>query len=167
MCSSRRQRRCVVCRHGFVPDARIGDRQRVCEKVACQQEYRRRGQADWRKRHPGYFIEWRARERAARNASEPVEPPRLMAPLSSLPWAMAQEEFGIAGADFLGSMGRLLLVQAKDEMRSQPPGSTGGSPQVATCLAKDEIRSQPFGSTEGSPQVGPADAKDEIQTVSG
>lgn len=150
-----------------MPDARIGDRQRACEKAECRREYRRRSQAKWRKQHPGYFIEWRARERAARNATEPVDPPRLLAPLSSLPWGLAQEEFGIAGADFLGSMGRLLLGHAKDEMGSQGPAMIGESGQVGPGGAKAEMSSQALVTTVESPQVGPADAKDEIGAVSG
>jgi hypothetical protein len=147
MRSSRRRRRCVVCRHGYMPDPRTGDRQRVCEKTECRQEYRRRTQADWRCRHPGYFIEWRAKERAARNASDPVEPPRLARPLSALPWTSAQEEFGIVGADFLGSMGRLLMGHAKDEMRSQVLDATKRSPQVGQGVAKDEMRGHRIEST--------------------
>ena len=167
MCSSRRQRRCVICRHGFIPDPRVGDRQRVCKKPECRKEFDRRRLADWRKRHPGYFIEWRAKERATRNASEPVEAPRLAAPLSSLPWAMAQEEFGIAGTDFLGSMGRLLLVHAKTEMQGQVRGSTGGFAKVATGLAKTEFRGQGRETTGESPQVAPLQAKTERPAVPG
>jgi hypothetical protein len=167
MCSSRRQRRCVICRHGFIPDARVGDRQRVCGKAECRKKYDRRRLADWRKRHPGYFIERRAKQRAARNASEPVETPRLAAPLSSLPWAMAQEEFGIMGTDFLGSMGRLLLGHAKTEMRGQVIGVTGGSSKVATDLAKTEIRNQVLETTGESAQVGTLEAKTEIPAVPG
>ena len=140
MCSSRRRRRCVVCLHGFLPNPRVGDRQRVCGKAECRQKHRRDVQADWRQRHPGYFIEWRARERAALSSSEPVEPPALAAPLSQLPWALAQEEFGVAGADFLGSMGRLLVKHAKDEMRGQVRGAIEEFPQVGPASAKDEIR---------------------------
>jgi hypothetical protein len=123
-----------------MPNPRVGDRQRVCDKAECRQKHRRDVQADWRDRHPGYFIEWRARERAARNASEPVEPPELAAPLSQLPWTLAQEEFGVAGADFLGSMGRLLVKHAKDEIRVQVRAATEEVPQVGPVGAKDEIR---------------------------
>ena len=139
----------------------------MCSKLECRQEYRQRSQADWRKRHPGYFIRRRARERAARDAKDPVDPPRLVAPLSALPWDMAQEEFGVAGADFLGSMGRLLLVRPKDEMETDPLGSPGEVPKVAPGLAKDEMRGQPSESTGEPPQVAAGAAKDEIRAVPG
>jgi len=123
--SQRRQRRCVVCRRGFRPHPRLGDRQVACQRPECQQERRRRNQEAWRRIHPGYFIARRAKERAKRNASEPVAPPRVPPPLTRLPWELAQEEFGVAGADFLGSLGRVLL--AKDSIRIQPPERTRGS----------------------------------------
>ena len=110
--------RCVVCGRGYWPQARVGKRQRTCGRPACVAALRERTQAGWRERHPGYFIAWRAKKRATRNATEPVEPPRVPSPLTRLPWELAQEEFGVVGADFLASMGRLVMGHAKDEIRS-------------------------------------------------
>ena len=137
----RRLRRCVICKRGFVPHPRLGNRQRTCGEAKCRHELRLRNQAAWRKAHPGYFIAWRAKERAERNAGEPVGPPRVPPPLTRLPWEMAQEEFGVAGADFLGSLGRL-LVPAKSSIRSQPPEETQRSGQVGPGGAKSSIQGQ-------------------------
>jgi hypothetical protein len=64
-------------------------------------------QAAWRARNPDYF---RARRIQARGGSDhPPEPLKLPPPLSHLPWDIAQDEFGVQGADFLGGMGRMLL----------------------------------------------------------
>ena len=145
----------------------MGDRQRVCAKPECKQEYRRRTQAEWRERNPGYFSKWRSEKRAARDAFQPVDPLRVPAPLSALPWEMAQEEFGVAGADFLGSMGRLLLIRAKDEMPAQARADTGESAIVGPCPAKDEIRAFRPDSTGESAEVAAAVAKDEIRALSG
>jgi hypothetical protein len=60
----------VICKKGFVPNARLGDRQRTCDEAKCRHELRLRNQATWRKAHPGYFIAWRAKERAERNAED-------------------------------------------------------------------------------------------------
>ena len=150
MCS--RRRRCLICRKGFKPDPRLGDRQRTCDEPKCRCELRRRNQAAWRKAHPGYFIAWRAKERAERNAREPIDPPRVPPPLTRLPWEMAQEEFGVAGADFLGSLGRL-LVAAKSSIQSHPVEGNEGSGQVAPAHAKSSIRSQASGSTGRSGQL--------------
>jgi hypothetical protein len=64
-------------------------------------------QAAWRARNPDYF---RARRIQARSGNDnPPEPLKLPPPLSHLPWDIAQDEFGVKGTDFLGSMGRMLL----------------------------------------------------------
>jgi hypothetical protein len=42
------------------------------------------------------------------------EPLRLPPPLSRLPWDLAQDQFGVQGADFLGVMGKVLLHAAQD-----------------------------------------------------
>ena len=159
------QRRCVICHYGFKPDPRIGKRQRVCGKAECKAELRRRSQAAWRKRHPGYFIQWRAVERKERSESELVEPLRLPAPLSALPWDLAQEEFRVIGADFLGCMGRKLMVYAKDEMRRYYLEITDQIPKVAAGVAKDEIRAQYLVMTDEFQKVGRGYAKDEIGIV--
>lgn len=46
---------CEVCREPFTPDARVGDRQRVCTKLFCQLTRKRRSQKAWVSRNPGYF----------------------------------------------------------------------------------------------------------------
>ena len=48
-------KRCEVCHVLFRPDRRVGYRQRVCRKLSCQKERKRRSQAAWLKRNPGYF----------------------------------------------------------------------------------------------------------------
>jgi len=141
MASSRRwQRRCKICRCGFAPHARLGDRQRVCSKPGCQEERRRRNQERWRQAHPGYFIAWRAKERGESNASEPVDLPRVPEPLRRLPWQVAQEEFGVVGTDFLASLGRLLV--AKDSIRGQVSETTGEFYQEGSQVAKDSMLGQ-------------------------
>jgi len=46
---------CQVCGEAFIPDRRVGDRQIVCKKLACQQERKRRSQERWLAKNPGYF----------------------------------------------------------------------------------------------------------------
>jgi len=53
-----------------------------------------------------------------RNGQERVpEPLRLPVPLSQLPWDVAQSQFGVQGADFIGVLSTLLLhtVQSQFE----------------------------------------------------
>ncbi|MFH1130285.1 MAG: hypothetical protein V1754_03055 [Pseudomonadota bacterium] len=149
--TSSRRRRCNICHHGFTADPRVGERQNACSRPECQKVRRRRTQADWRKRHLGYFIEWRAKQRAARNASDVIDPPRIAPPLSTLPWELAQEEFGIIGADFIASLGRKVLVHAKDQRSAQPPRITRKSDKEDAVIAKDQRLEHPFEITQETP----------------
>jgi hypothetical protein len=72
---------------------------------------------------------------------------RLPAPLSDLPWDMAQEEFGIKGADFVGVMGGLMLRSLKDQIKRQPVDLSGDPGTLPHIAAKDEIKTQHIDST--------------------
>jgi len=112
-----RKKPCTICRRWFLPDPRVGRRQRACSAGRCRGELRRRTQAAWRARHPDYFV---ARRMQARGSRERVaEPLRVGGPLARLPWDIAQDEFGVQGADFIGVMGKVILGAVQDEMRAQ------------------------------------------------
>jgi hypothetical protein len=66
----------------------------------------------------------------------------LPAPLSDLPWDLAQEEFGIKGADFVGIMCALLLRSAKDQIKRQSVDLSGDPVALPLVVAKDEIQGQ-------------------------
>lgn len=61
----------------------------------------------------------------AEEAERAVLPLVLPPPLSRLPWDLAREAFGVAGTDFLGHLGRVLLVAAQDQKRGQVIDLTG------------------------------------------
>ena len=115
------KRPCRICRRWFVTDRRVGRRQRACSASACQIARRARTQASWRRRNPDYFIAHRVQRRRlkADDAQGGVPPLVLPPPLSQLPWDLAQEEFGVAGTDFLGHLGRVLLVAVQDQKTGQ------------------------------------------------
>lgn len=116
------KRPCSICRRWYRPNPRVGARQRTCGRAECQDGRRRKQQAKWRKRHKDYFA---ARRILARGVQEQTpEPLRLPDPLSRLPWDIAQSEFGVQGADFLGVMGALLVRAAQSEMRAHLTDST-------------------------------------------
>ena len=75
---------CEICGKSFKTDRRIGKRQRVCSKLSCQQERKKRSHKawlsrnpdvfkgrydnytkDWLEAHPGYLRSWRQKRRAA------------------------------------------------------------------------------------------------------
>jgi hypothetical protein len=125
------KRPCRICRRWFVPDRRVGRRQRACSATACQIARRARTQSSWRRRNPDYFIAHRVQRRRLQADQAAVLPLVLPPPLSQLPWDLAQEEFGVAGTDFLGHLGRVLLVAAQDQKAGQVidlPGETGRLP---------------------------------------
>ena len=121
------KRPCRICRRWFVPDRRVGRRQRACSAPTCQIARRAATQASWRRRNPDYFIAHRVQRRRLRadDVQGGVPPLVLPPPLSQLPWDLAQEEFGVAGTDFLGHLGRVLLVAAQDQKTAQVIDSTG------------------------------------------
>ena len=45
-------------------------------------------------------------------------PLRLPAPLCRLPWDLAQDEFKVQGADFIGVMATLVLRAAQDQLKA-------------------------------------------------
>jgi hypothetical protein len=115
------KRPCCICRRWFVPDQRVGRRQRACSATACQIARRARTQASWRRRNPDYFIAHRLQRRGlqADPAQAGVPPLVLPPPLSQLPWDVAQDTFGVVGTDFLGHLGRVLLTAAQDQKPGQ------------------------------------------------
>jgi hypothetical protein len=82
-----------------------------------------------RAHNPDYFIAHRVQRRRlkADDAQGGVPPLVLPPPLSQLPWDLAQEEFGVAGTDFLGHLGRVLLVAVQDQKTAQVIDSKGDS----------------------------------------
>ena len=60
---------------------------------------------------------WRL-ETKARDEVKSREPPSTPRPLAQLPWDIAKDEFGTKGAEFIGSLGRVLLQTAKDQNKA-------------------------------------------------
>src|SRR5436853_6410789 len=129
---------CCICRRWFRPDPRIGLRQRACRKPDCQIARRRKKQKKWRERHPDYFIARRILDRG--KADRPPEPLRLPPPLSRLPWDIAQDEFGVQGADFLGILSTVLLRAAQDQFKAHPIENTGLADTLPPKATQDQIR---------------------------
>ena len=65
-------KRCLFCGQFFVPDPRVGDRQKACRREACKQKRRWVAQRRWCEDNPGYFQgrypyvkQWRERRRSS------------------------------------------------------------------------------------------------------
>src|SRR5437867_1143543 len=131
-----RKRPCCICRRWFRPDPRVGSRQRACGKPECQAARRVQTQRNWRESRPDYFTARRIQERGEQD--RPPEPLRLPPPLSRLPWDIAQDEFGVQGADFIGILGTVLLRAAQDQFRTYPIEST----RLADTLHAESVQDQ-------------------------
>src|SRR5580704_661896 len=136
-----RKRPCTICRQWFLPDPRIGKRQRACRKPQCQAARRKKTQAAWRGKNPDYFIGRRIQERGGKKRRP--APLRMPWPLSGLPWDLAQDQFKVQGADFIGVMGKLLLRAAQDQFKAYVAESVGVSGTHGHQAPKDEMQLGP------------------------
>jgi len=129
---------CCICRRWFRPDPRIGSRQRACRNADCQAARRVKTQQSWRERHADYFIARRIQERGKED--RPPEPLRLPPPLDRLPWDIAQDEFGVQGADFIGVLSTVLLQAAQDQFKAYSIETTVLADTLPSTTAQDQIR---------------------------
>ena len=132
-----RKRPCCICHRWFRPDNRVGSRQRACSKPACQSSRRRKKQASWRSRNPDYFAGRRIQVRGSSGGAP--EPLRLPSPLNQLPWDIAQSEFGVQGADFIGVMGTLLLHSAQSQLKAYRIDSNADAATLLHLAAQSQI----------------------------
>ena len=132
-----RKRPCCICHRWFRPDNRVGSRQHACSRPGCQSLRRRKKQAAWRARNPDYFSGRRIQTRGA--CDEPPEPLRLPSPLNQLPWDIAQSEFGVQGADFIGVMGALLLHSTQSQLKPYRIDSRADSATLPHLAAQSQI----------------------------
>ncbi len=74
-------KRCAFCGRFFVPDRRVGPRQKACGREACKKNRKKVAQRAWVDKNPGYFQgrypyvkEWRQK----RKPSPPVGDPDMI-----------------------------------------------------------------------------------------
>ncbi len=134
------KRPCRICRKWFRPDVRVGRRQRTCGRRECQRALRKKYLIAWRTRNPDYFVAWRIQ---ARSKSERApEPLRLPYPPSDLPWDIAQDEFGVKGADFIGAMGAVVVRAAKSQFQGEVVDSARDPGRLPLPPAKNQFKDQ-------------------------
>ncbi len=168
---SRRKRPCCICHHWFLPDNRVGSRQRTCGRPECRQQRRRKMQAAWRALNRDYFTARRIQARMAPEApsalsarpgpssppspsapptsSPPISPRppaplRLPHPLDQLPWDIAQSEFGPQGADFIGVLAGLLLRETQSEIAAYRVESRADAATLRPPCAQSPIPSAAY-----------------------
>jgi hypothetical protein len=48
-------KRCLFCGRYFIPDVRVGQRQKACSRVDCKKARKKSAQVKWVEKNPGYF----------------------------------------------------------------------------------------------------------------
>jgi len=138
----RKKRPCSICRRWFLPDARVGARQRACEREECQCERHRRSDQRWRAANRDYDRDrrWRVTITAAKEQPS-AAPPAANAgpPASGLPWEVVQDEMGIQSRVIIAGVVREMGLFVQDEMRRQVPEIVRRIARHRPGAAQDEI----------------------------
>ncbi len=139
----RRKRPCRICRRWFLPNARAGNRQKVCSDPACQRERHRRSCRDWHLDNPGYDREDRLRSKLVKAAEAPLTsadplPVRIDA-------EAARDAVGMEVAVVIEETGKVLTDWVRDAMLAQAKRITRESPKHAPVAARDAIGATPLG----------------------
>lgn len=129
-------RPCRICHVWFPPAARAGDRQHVCGKPECQQEWHRRNCALWHGKHPGYDQEMRLRKRLTKDTS--VEE-RKADPLRAIDWDKAKAVAGLEVAVLIEETAKVVVQGARDPVRLQIHESKGVIDKVPHRAARDSV----------------------------
>ena len=132
-------RPCRICHVWFRPAARAGDRQHVCGKPECQQEWHRRNCALWHERHPGYDRDTRLRKRLAKDTSAEE---RKADPLRAIDWDKAKAVVGLVVAVLVEETAKVVVQGARDPVRLQTYGSNGVNDKVHHRTARDPVSLQ-------------------------
>lgn len=70
------RKRCAYCGRYFVPDRRVGDKQKACGSAECKGKRKQEAQRRWVEKNPGYFEgryayvkEWRRKKKFSHHHS--------------------------------------------------------------------------------------------------
>jgi hypothetical protein len=116
-----RKKPCSVCRRWFMPEARVGRRQRTCGRPECRQEQRKRTQAGWRASNPDYWTDRRLHRQMQQAESEGkvrIHSPPAPTAVQEIPWQHAQDAMGLKAAVFLAFLVRLSLRLSSQALRA-------------------------------------------------
>lgn len=132
-----KKRPCSECRRWFVPDPRVGKRQRTCGSAECRGARHRRADRAWQKRHPDYDRGRRWEKKLARVQQDgPTEAPER-APLSGVPWDLAQDVMGPQTVVIIAGLAGVLVRHAQDGRKRQ-----------ACEMAAEFVRHRPAGAQD-------------------
>lgn len=71
-------KRCLFCGRFFIPDRRVGQRQKACSREVCKKARKQKAQREWVQKNPGYFLgrypyikEWRQKRKSSPGTAGP------------------------------------------------------------------------------------------------
>jgi hypothetical protein len=138
-----RRKPCRYCRKWFLPDSRVGERQRACSSETCQQQRRQHTQREWRARHPDYDVARRILAKCAQLAEAELPRPAPLSPLHRLPWDLAQDAMGIKASVFIEEFGKVLAAWAQDQWAIYPSENTHDFCKHGCWCSQDQIPRPP------------------------
>lgn len=153
------KRPCAICRRWFLPDPRVGRRQRACGPE-CSAALHRRACKDWHRRNAAITREGRVLDRVDPPAAAPPATPSHD-PTARLDWAAIDDLLGPNAATVLRHALQLLSQALRDEIRAQPTVSTELSGRLPRDSTRDERSAQVTGSTVKYGRLPPAPPRDE------
>jgi hypothetical protein len=122
-----RKRPCRICGKWFMPNPRLGDRQKTCGADACKRQWHTAKCAEWNRQNHAYFKEIYLRSRleaASSYAAESSPPPRPPTPVRApsplhIPQEVVQEVMGAQQAVIIEYIVRLLLRGVQEVISTQ------------------------------------------------
>lgn len=148
----RHKRPCRICKKWFLPNPRLGDRQKTCGAPECQRQWHARKCAEWNRKNRSYFQEIYLRRRLAdleTASSEPLPSPSpvpALQPAAPLdyPRGVVQEVIGAQHLVIIEYIVRLLVRSVQEVIRPQ-----------ATETQSESRRLPPEAISRGDGQRGP------------
>lgn len=138
----RQKKRCQICRRGFWPHPRAGDRQRVCGDEDCQRERHRRACADWRAENPDYDRERRLREKVQLERPADSQRPSLD-PLAEIGWSAVRDAAGPEVSVIMRLLSEVLVQWTRDAVGGEAFGIMKDFPKEGSPLPRDAIGRSP------------------------
>jgi len=137
-----KKRPCSICRRWFLPDVRVGERQRTCGLAACQQARHEQTHAAWRAENRDYDRDrrWRLTIGAAKDDPTAAPPAaNAPAPIAGVPWDVVQTEMRVEGRVILAGVVRVVGAYVQTEMRRQATEIMAGVVRHAPGVAQTEM----------------------------
>lgn len=121
----------------------MGSRQRTCGRPECRRTRHRKADRAWHARHPDYDRGRRWQKKLAQAAQKGAPERPEEAPLSGLPWDVAQDAIGLQVVVIILELAKVLVRHAQDERRTQVAVFKGESRKHGGCGAQDEMERRP------------------------